>query len=104
MEQIRGDAIWNDDIPETSDEESEENEGTMRVKLPKARLVDAEQEAREYDEHMAEKLAVVHKFVLPRSHSEYTIAAPPSPGSLSDLKSRWALLKQKVIAHKSHDG
>ena len=73
MEQIRGDAIWNDDIPETSDEESEENEGTMRVKLPKARLVDAEQEAREYDEYMSEKLAGVPKFVLPRTNSEYTI-------------------------------
>ncbi len=43
LEQIHGDTIWNDDIPETSDEESEENEGIIRVKLPKARLVDVEQ-------------------------------------------------------------
>ena len=71
---------------------------------PKARLVDAEQEPHEYDEHMSEKLTGVPKFVLPHSHSEYTIEPSPSASSLSDLKSRWVLLKQKVIAHKSHDG
>ena len=53
---------------------------------------------------MTEKLAGVPNFVLPQSHSSYTITAPPPAGSLSDLKSRWVLLKQKVIVHKSHDG
>jgi hypothetical protein len=46
---------------------------------------------------MIDKLDVVPNFVLPLSHSSYTIAAPPVVGSLSDLKSRWVLLKQKVI-------
>ena len=76
----------------------------MRVKVPKTRLVDTDQETREYDEYMTEKLVGVPKFVLPRSHFEYTIASSPSAGSLSDLKFRWVLLKQKVIVHKSHDG
>ena len=77
------------------------------MRLPQARLVrlvNEEEEEREYNDQMAEKLAGVPKFVLPLSHSAYTIAATPAAGSLSDLKSRWALLKQKVIAHKSHDG
>ena len=78
MDQIHGDTIWNDDIPETSDEESEENEGSMRVRLPQARLtrlVDDEEEEREYNDQMSEKLAGVPKFVLPLSHSAYIISA-----------------------------
>ena len=77
------------------------------MRLPQARLVrlvNEEEEEREYNDQMAEKLAGVPKFVLPLSHSAYTITATPSVGSLSDLKSRWVILKQKVIVHKSHDG
>ena len=53
---------------------------------------------------MIDKQDVVPNFVLPLSNSSYTIETPPDVGSLSDLKSRWVILKQKVIAHKSHDG
>ena len=57
-----------------------------------------------HDRYGVSKSSGVPKFVLPLSHSAYTIAAASHVGSLSDLKSRWVLLKQKVIAHKSHDG
>ena len=59
MEQIHGDVVWNDDVPETSDEDSEENEGRLPVKLPKTRLVDVDQEDREYNDQISSLLLLV---------------------------------------------
>ena len=46
----------------------------------------------------------LQKFYRNHYRNGSSCTGPPAAGSLSDLKSRWVILKQKVIVHKSHDG
>jgi hypothetical protein len=98
---LLGDAINNDDI-ESSDEE-EPKERVRQVEVPDPRPVDLEQEARDEEEELAALLAKVGKFELPTSHSSFTIHDSLDV-CLPDMKSRWAFLQKKVIAHKHVDG
>jgi hypothetical protein len=97
---LLGDAIFNDDIPSSDDEE----EGRMpQVRVPCPQPVDQEQKKRDEEEELAARLAKVGVFELPTSHSSFTVVTSldvPLPG----IKERWAYLQKKVIAHKHVDG
>ena len=73
----------NDDIHSEAEEERE-------VRVQETQQVDLKQRDNEEEERAA-RLAEVGAFVLPLSHSSYTIAAPPAAGheSLITIDSRY---------------
>ena len=85
LAQLRGDAIWNDDI-ESSEEETGEEQSVV---LPDPEPVDLDQEEREEEEERAAKLAAVGRFVLPGSHFMYEIAPVPAAESLPTINARF---------------
>ena len=101
LEQLLGDAIDNDGIPDSSDSEEETDNS---VRIPDPLLVDPAQQELDDIEERAAQLAQVGVFVLPHSHASYSIKPPPSAESLPDLNSKWNLLKEKLIAHKTDVG
>ena len=98
------DAVWNDDIDESEEEEGMVDDVSSGVSLPSPLIVDEEQAERDAEEELTARLKKVGDFKLPAAYAGFRIDVSLGPDSLPDLNARWKVLKGKMVACKFVDG